>query len=104
MQLAAFNHHNFPLGQAAMVVNEGLPAFLVEQLRESRDLSKDTVAIPESVQRTAEAQDRPNPLGSGERLGQREDRLRQRYDVRVSMACRLYETQALPGGAQMHWT
>ena len=26
MQLAAFNHNNFPLGHAAMAVNEGLPA------------------------------------------------------------------------------
>jgi len=45
MQLAAFSHQNFPLGQAAMVVNEGLPSFLVEQLAGTRDLSQDTVAV-----------------------------------------------------------
>ena len=46
MQLAAFNHSNaFPLGQAAMHVNEGLPAFLVEQLRRKYDLAKTRVGI-----------------------------------------------------------
>ena len=46
MQLAAFNHSNaFPLGQAAMHVNEGLPAFLVEQLRRKYDLTKTRVGI-----------------------------------------------------------
>lgn len=33
MQLAAFNHHHFELGYAAMTVNEGLPDFIVDQLR-----------------------------------------------------------------------
>jgi UDP-N-acetyl-D-mannosaminuronic acid dehydrogenase len=46
MQLAAFNHSNaFMLGQAAMHVNEGLPAFLVEQLRRKYDLGKTRVGI-----------------------------------------------------------
>jgi UDP-N-acetyl-D-mannosaminuronic acid dehydrogenase len=46
MQLAAFNHSNaFMLGQAAMHVNEGLPAFLVEQLRRKYDLSQTKVGI-----------------------------------------------------------
>jgi UDP-N-acetyl-D-mannosaminuronic acid dehydrogenase len=45
MQLASFSHHNFPLGQAAMTINEGLPSFIVERLALDRDLSKDTVAI-----------------------------------------------------------
>jgi UDP-N-acetyl-D-mannosaminuronic acid dehydrogenase len=45
MQLAAFNHSSFPLGQAAMVINEGLPSFLVEQLKTTRRLSGDTVGI-----------------------------------------------------------
>jgi UDP-N-acetyl-D-mannosaminuronic acid dehydrogenase len=46
MQLAAFNHSNsFMLGQAAMHVNEGFPAFLVEQLRRKYDLSKTKVGI-----------------------------------------------------------
>ena len=34
MQLAAFTTDHFPLGQAAMQVNEGMPAFIVERLRE----------------------------------------------------------------------
>jgi UDP-N-acetyl-D-mannosaminuronic acid dehydrogenase len=33
MQLAAFTTDHFPLGQAAMQVNEGLPAFIVQRLR-----------------------------------------------------------------------
>lgn len=33
LQLAAFSQNNFFLGHAAMLVNEGLPMFLVEQLR-----------------------------------------------------------------------
>ena len=33
MQLAAFNDNNFPLGHAAMMVNEGLPLYLVHRLR-----------------------------------------------------------------------
>jgi UDP-N-acetyl-D-mannosaminuronic acid dehydrogenase len=46
MQLAAFSHTNsFALGQAAMHVNEGLPAFLVEQLRRKYDLRKTRVGI-----------------------------------------------------------
>jgi UDP-N-acetyl-D-mannosaminuronic acid dehydrogenase len=45
LQLAAFNHNSFPLGQAAMTVNEGLPSFIVRRLREARNLSKDTVGI-----------------------------------------------------------
>jgi UDP-N-acetyl-D-mannosaminuronic acid dehydrogenase len=45
MQLAAFNHSSFPLGQAAMVINEGLPSFLIDQLKMTRKLSKETVGI-----------------------------------------------------------
>jgi len=33
MQLAAFTTDHFPLGQAAVQVNEGLPAFVVERMR-----------------------------------------------------------------------
>ncbi|HZP23606.1 MAG TPA: nucleotide sugar dehydrogenase [Terriglobales bacterium] len=33
LQLAAFSQNNFFLGHAAMLINEGLPMFLVEQLR-----------------------------------------------------------------------
>jgi len=45
MQLAGFNHNSFPIGQAAMMVNEGLPSALVERVKLSRDLSNDTAAI-----------------------------------------------------------
>jgi UDP-N-acetyl-D-mannosaminuronic acid dehydrogenase len=45
MQLAAFNNNNFMLGHAAMMINEGLPGFVVEELRKRRDLSKTKVGI-----------------------------------------------------------
>jgi len=45
MQLAAFNHNNFPLGHAAMAVNEGLPLYLVHRLEQRYDLSAMTVGI-----------------------------------------------------------
>lgn len=45
MQLAAFCGNNFQLGQAAMMINEGLPGFLVEELRKRHDLSKISVGI-----------------------------------------------------------
>ena len=45
MQLAAFNTNNFLLGHAAMMVNEGMPNFLVEDLSQRHDLSQTTVGI-----------------------------------------------------------
>ena len=45
MQLAAFNDNNFALGHAAMLVNEGLPLYVVSQLEERLDLSASTVGI-----------------------------------------------------------
>src|SRR5437867_4082094 len=45
MQLAAFNHNTFILGQAAMMINEGLPSFIVEKLKAKCNLPKDTVGI-----------------------------------------------------------
>ena len=45
MQLAAFNNNNFMLGHAAMMVNEGLPGFLVDQLRKKYNLSQIKVGI-----------------------------------------------------------
>lgn len=45
MQLAGFNHNSFPIGQAAMMVNEGLPSALVGLVKQTRDLSKDRAAI-----------------------------------------------------------
>ena len=44
LQLAAFSQNNFFLGHAAMLINEGLPMFLVEQLRPF-DLANKRVAI-----------------------------------------------------------
>ncbi len=46
MQLAAFYKSNFSLGQSAMLINEGLPVFLVEQLeKQLNSLEGKTVAI-----------------------------------------------------------
>ena len=45
MQLAAFNDNNFNLGHAAMLVNEGLPLYVVSRLAERHDLSRMTVGI-----------------------------------------------------------
>ena len=45
MQLAAFCPDHFPMGHAAMLINEGLPGYLVEQLDRSRALRGNTVGI-----------------------------------------------------------
>lgn len=45
MQLAAFNPNTFLLGHAAMMVNEGLPNYLVEELKKKHDLTKEKVGI-----------------------------------------------------------
>lgn len=45
MQLAAFDSNNFFLGHAAMMVNEGMPNFIVEDLRKRYDLTKIKVGI-----------------------------------------------------------
>jgi UDP-N-acetyl-D-mannosaminuronic acid dehydrogenase len=45
MQLAAFSSNNFLLGHAAMMINEGLPNYIVEQLKKTHDLSQTTVGI-----------------------------------------------------------
>jgi len=45
MQLGAFNHHSFGLGQAAMTINEGLPAVLVEACKRDVALADKTVGI-----------------------------------------------------------
>lgn len=44
LQLSAFSGNNFFLGHAAMLINEGLPNFIVAQLR-TAGLSKSTAAI-----------------------------------------------------------
>lgn len=45
MQLAAFNNNNFVLGHASMMVNEGLPLYVVHRAQQRHDLSAMTVGI-----------------------------------------------------------
>src|SRR5258708_40246520 len=45
MQLAAFNNNSFPLGHAAMAINEGLPNFLVDVLSRRYNLAESRVGI-----------------------------------------------------------
>ncbi len=45
MQLAALNTNGFWLGHAAMMVNEGLPSFIVESLRQKYDLAGKHIGI-----------------------------------------------------------
>jgi len=45
MQLASFDANNFLLGHAAMMINEGLPGFIVEDLKGRYDLTKIKVGI-----------------------------------------------------------
>ena len=45
MQLAAFNNNNFTLGHSSMMINEGLPLYLVSRLEKNYDLSKMTVGV-----------------------------------------------------------
>lgn len=45
MQLAAFNNNNFVLGHASMMVNEGLPLYVVDRIAKQYDLGSLTVGI-----------------------------------------------------------
>jgi UDP-N-acetyl-D-mannosaminuronic acid dehydrogenase len=45
MQLAAFNNNNFTLGHASMMVNEGLPLYIVDRMERRFDLKNSTVGI-----------------------------------------------------------
>jgi UDP-N-acetyl-D-mannosaminuronic acid dehydrogenase len=45
MQLGAFNHGSFVLGQAAMMINEGLPYLLVQDIKRLYPLNNMTVGI-----------------------------------------------------------
>jgi UDP-N-acetyl-D-mannosaminuronic acid dehydrogenase len=45
MQLAAFNNNNFTLGHASMMINEGLPLYLIARLEQRYDLSMMNVGI-----------------------------------------------------------
>jgi UDP-N-acetyl-D-mannosaminuronic acid dehydrogenase len=45
MQLAAFNNNNFVLGHASMMVNEGLPLYIVSKMEDVFDLPNSTVGV-----------------------------------------------------------
>jgi UDP-N-acetyl-D-mannosaminuronic acid dehydrogenase len=45
MQLAAFTGNDFVLGHGAMLVNEGMPGFIVRAISRDHDLQGSTVAI-----------------------------------------------------------
>ena len=45
MQLAAFNNNQFTLGHASMMVNEGMPLYVVARLERRYDLATKTVGI-----------------------------------------------------------
>ena len=45
MQLAAFNNNSFSLGHAAMMINEGLPLYIVSRLNVEHDLRNMAVGI-----------------------------------------------------------
>ena len=45
LQIAAFNNNNFPLGQASMTINEGLPLYVVSRLEQRFELKDLVVGI-----------------------------------------------------------
>ena len=45
MQLAAYSGNNFMLGHAAMLINEGLPNFIVEQLKRKYEITTAKIGI-----------------------------------------------------------
>jgi UDP-N-acetyl-D-mannosaminuronic acid dehydrogenase len=45
VQLSAFNNHSFPIGNSAMLINEGLPFYIISRLKKRHDLSKKTIGI-----------------------------------------------------------
>ncbi len=45
MQLGAFNHGSFVLGQAAMMINEGLPYLVVQRIKQQFSLQNMTVGL-----------------------------------------------------------
>ena len=62
MQLAAFNNNNFVLGHASMMVNEGLPQYVISRLERTHDLSKLRVGIL-GMAFKANSDDRRSSLG-----------------------------------------
>lgn len=45
MQLSAFSGNNFFLGHSAMLVNEGLPGFIIDAMKRKHDLTTKTVGV-----------------------------------------------------------
>lgn len=45
MQLSSFSNNNFFLGHSAMLVNEGLPDFIISQMKEKHELEHMTVGL-----------------------------------------------------------
>tara|TARA_B100001750_G_C15474480_1_gene581696 strand:+ start:538 stop:1725 length:1188 start_codon:yes stop_codon:yes gene_type:complete len=45
MQLSVFNNNQFQLGQAAMNINEGLPNYIVNNLRKEMDVNRKVIGI-----------------------------------------------------------
>jgi len=45
MQLGAFNNGDFYLGHTAMLINEGMPNYIVRKLKEKHDLSQMTIGV-----------------------------------------------------------
>ena len=45
MQLASFANNNFFLGHAAMLINEGLPNFIIQKLKENHNLKNKVIGI-----------------------------------------------------------
>lgn len=45
MQLHSFNHNNFLLGQASMIVNEGLPNFIIKRIKQKYNIQGMNIGI-----------------------------------------------------------
>lgn len=45
MQLYAFSKNIFSMGNASMLINEGMPSFIIEQIKKKFDLKKKTIGI-----------------------------------------------------------
>lgn len=45
MQLSAFSGNNFFLGHSAMLINEGLPGFIIDAMKQKHDLTHSTVGV-----------------------------------------------------------